>query len=79
MRKIIFAAAGAFLLAGALGWAAQAAPTGAVLPPAMHYSPVEKVACGGPGPRCPWGRTWVCGPYRCGCAPCGGYWRPWRY
>src|SRR5262245_59962734 len=47
----------------------------------VNYSPIEKVACGGPGPRCPWGRTWVCGPYGCGCAPCGGrYWYcPWRY
>src|SRR5262245_1918743 len=30
--------------------------------PGVNYSPIEKVACGGPGPRCPWGRTWVCGP-----------------
>src|SRR6476646_7195886 len=42
---------------------------------------LKKLPVGGPGPRCPWGRTWVCGPYGCGCAPCGGrYWyRPWRY
>jgi hypothetical protein len=82
MRKvaIAFAAAMALLLGGALAYSAQATPM-ATPAPAMNYSPMERVACGGPGPRCPWGTTWVCGPYRCWCAPCGrGYWyRPWRY
>jgi hypothetical protein len=36
-------------------------------------SPVQPAACGGrPGPHCPPGSHWVCGPYghRCWCAPC---------
>ena len=79
MRKLVFALAtlGAIGVACSLAWAGSATlPT-----PRHNYSPIEKVACGGPGPRCPWGRTWVCGPRGCWCAPCGrGYWyRPWRY
>jgi hypothetical protein len=80
MRKvaIAFAATSALLVAGVLAWNAQAAPF-AVTAPATNYSPIERVGCGGPG-RCPWGRTWVCGPYgRCGCAPCGGYGYRYRY
>jgi hypothetical protein len=55
---------------------AQATPLPA---PAKTYSPVEKIGCRGPGAYCPAGRHWVCGPYRCWCAPCayGGprpYW-----
>jgi hypothetical protein len=49
--------------------AAQATPAAPV--PTQNYSPIEKVGCSGAG-RCPWGRTWVCGPRGCGCAPCGG-------
>ncbi len=80
MRKLILAAAtlGAMAAASSLAFAGSAT----VPSPALNYSPVEKVACGGPGPRCPWGSTWRCGPYGgCGCVPCGGrYWyRPWRY
>jgi hypothetical protein len=82
MRNVVItsAAALALLAGGALAWTAQAMP-GAGTESQLNYSPIEKVACGGPGPRCPWGRTWVCGPYRCFCAPCRrGYWyRPWRY
>jgi len=79
MRKTVLA----LVTFGALGAACSFAFAGsATIPaPGPNYSPIEKIACGGPGPRCPWGRTWVCGPYGCGCAPCGGrYWyRPWRY
>jgi hypothetical protein len=83
MRKVAIAVAAvmALLVGGALAWTAQATPLVGT-PPAKNYSPVEKVACGGPGPRCPWGSRWACGPYGgCGCVPCGGgYWyRPWRY
>jgi hypothetical protein len=81
MRNVAIASAAALALlaGGALAWTAQAMPGAGALP-AQNYSPIEKVACGGPGPRCPWGRTWVCGPYRCFCAPCrGGWYRPWRY
>src|SRR5678816_799454 len=46
---------------------AQATPLPA---PAKTYSPVEKIGCRGPGAYCPAGRHWVCGPYRCWCAPC---------
>jgi hypothetical protein len=85
MRKlalaIAFTASVALLLAGMLGSHAGATPA---LPPATHSSPVQAVACGGPGPYCPPGRTRVCGPAGCWCAPCGGYvsgpyWRPWRW
>ena len=56
--------------------AAQATPLPA---PAKTYSLVEKIGCRGPGTYCSAGRHWVCGPYRCWCAPCsyGGprpYW-----
>jgi hypothetical protein len=46
---------------------AQATPLPA---PAKTYLPVEKIGCRGPGAYCPAGRHWVCGPYRCWCAPC---------
>jgi len=46
----------------------------------QNHSPVEPVGCTSVGPRCPLGRTWVCGPNRCACAPCGVYYgAPWRY
>ena len=66
MRKTVLALA----TFGALGAACSFAFAGsATIPaPGPNYSPIEKIACGGPGPRCPWGRTWVCGPYGCGCA-----------
>jgi hypothetical protein len=39
---------------------AEAAP---LLPvPAQNQSAVEHVGCTSAGPRCPLGRTWVCGP-----------------
>lgn len=88
MRKvaIAFAATIALAFAGLLAWNAQAASLAGTIP-ATRYSPVEKVACGGPGPHCPWGRTEVCGRRGCWCAPCGHYYgapwvyplRPWRW
>jgi hypothetical protein len=80
MRNLILALAigVAITAVGFLSWNAEAT-TLALPAPTQNYSPVEKVACGGPGPNCPWGRTWVCRPRGCWCAPCGGYWRPWRY
>jgi hypothetical protein len=81
MRKvaIAFAATTALFVAGVLAWNAQAAPLAGTAP-AMNYSPVEQVACGGPGPHCGWGSTWACGPRGCWCAPCGrGYGAPYVY
>ena len=84
MRKmaLIVIAAVVMLFAGALDWRAEATTlNGASYLPAVtkNFSPVERVACGGPGPNCLWGRTWVCRPRGCWCAPCGGYYRPWRW
>ena len=73
MRKLSLALAVAMVAMGFLAWNAQATPL--IPTPAQHYSPIEKVACGGPGARCAWGRTWVCGPAGCWCRPCGRYWR----
>jgi hypothetical protein len=88
MRKLTFAliAVAAMTFAGLASWKAEATIfTGAL--PTQNYSQIEKVGCSGPGPRCPWGRTWLCGPRGCWCAPCGGYYaapyvhplRPWRW
>ena len=64
MRKmaLIVIATVVMLFAGALDWRAEATTlNGASYLPAVtkNFSPVERVACGGPGPNCPWGRTWV--------------------
>jgi hypothetical protein len=62
------------LLAGSVAWNVEAAPgSNTSLPSVAHdFSPVVKVACGGPG-FCKWGRAFVCGPKACWCAPCGRY------
>ena len=78
MRKValIVAVTGVMLFAEFLGWRAEATTlTGpATLLAVTHsYSPVQSVACGGPGPNCPAGLHWVCGPRRCWCAPCAYY------
>ena len=83
MRKLTFAliAMGALMLAGLLAWNAEATTlTGTVgQPPATHYSPVEKIGCGGVG-RCGYGFHYVCGDYgRCGCVSCGYGYRPYVY
>jgi len=54
------------LVAGLLAFKAEATP---MLPSIPQSSPVETVACGGPGPYCPPGRTRVCGPAGCYQAP----------
>jgi hypothetical protein len=80
MRKtnIAIAASALLIVAFAIG-AAEAAPTTPL--PAQNSSLVEQIGCTGPGPRCPWGRTWVCGPRGfCKCVRCGGFYgTPWRY
>jgi hypothetical protein len=78
MRKLglVLASLLLMLVVGLLTFKAEATPT---LPSIPQSSPVETVACGGFGPYCPPGRTRVCGPAGCWCAPCGGYYRPyWR-
>ncbi len=82
MHKSILAItiAAAILLAGSLAWKAEAAPGGGmgVLFAARDFSPVVTVACGGPGPFCGWGRSYVCNAKKCWCAPCGRYkWHGW--
>ena len=79
MGKSAIAVAGtAFLMLPA--WNAQATPlTGAatITAPAPNHSAIEEVGCKGKGLFCPWGRHWICPPYRtCWCAPCGAYKRP---
>jgi hypothetical protein len=69
-----FAITAAAVMAISFASPVPAAPGGSavrlVLP--APSSPVEPAACRGPGPNCPPGRHWVCGPYghRCWCAPC---------
>jgi len=77
---ITLAAGLVMVLAGLFAWKADATTLGGAVgvPPVSNYSPVEKVGCGGYG-RCPLGLRWTCGPYRCWCAPCGGYYRPYKY
>jgi hypothetical protein len=76
MRKLglVLASLLLMLVAGLLAYKAEATP---MLPSIPLSSPVETVGCGGPGPYCPSGRTRVCGPAGCWCAPCGGYYRPY--
>ncbi|MGH6736858.1 MAG: hypothetical protein ACRECX_12415 [Methyloceanibacter sp.] len=75
MRKllILFAAAFALLLAGALGFQAEATVGGGTqgLPAAAkNYSPVDQVSCRTAGPLCPLGYTRVCRFWKCWCARC---------
>jgi hypothetical protein len=71
MRKLTTAlAAPIMLIAGSLAWTAAATPLTSTVPPSVNYSPIEKVGCGGPGPHCPTGLHWACGPYRCACVAC---------
>ena len=57
MRKFAFGliATLALAFAGALAWKAEAFP---LIPPVTKSSPVENIACGGPG-RCPPGTSLV--------------------
>jgi hypothetical protein len=76
MRKLaVLTAAAAILFVGSLVWKADAEIwRGAknIANTVQNFTPIEGVACRGPGGRCGWGRHWVCGPYgrRCWCAPC---------
>ncbi len=74
MRKlaITLTMAVAVLFAGLLTWKAEAQTwkRGAAALAAQNYTPIEKAACGGGGPHCPPGRTWVCRGGSCWCAPC---------
>jgi hypothetical protein len=78
MRNLAIAIAAVLVMAvgGFMTWTAQATPLGVLSLP--NYSPIEKVGCRGWG-RCPYGRYWACGPYRCWCAPCGPYGYRYRY
>ena len=61
-----------------VAWSAQAAPH--TPSPLQNQSIVQHVGCTFAGSRCPLGRTWVCAPRGCSCAPCGVYYgAPWRY
>ena len=70
MSKLTFilTVATAMLIAGILVGKTEAMP--AVGDMAKSHSIVEKAACGGWGRHCRPGRTWVCRPRGCWCAPC---------
>jgi hypothetical protein len=75
MRKIVIllTATFALLLAGALGFQADATVglgTQGLPTAAKNYSPIDKVACRFSGPTCPAGWTRVCRPFRCWCVRC---------
>ena len=75
MRKfaILLTAAFALLLAGALGFQADAtvgSGTHGLPMIAKDYSPIEQVACKFTGPTCPVGYTRVCRLWKCWCARC---------
>jgi hypothetical protein len=63
-----------FSIGTSVALSVEAAP---LLPlPAQNQSAVEHVGCTSPGPRCPLGRTWVCGPCEIieGMSVHGTYW-----
>jgi hypothetical protein len=81
MPKLAIALAGAaaLLFAGILTWNAEATPLAGAATGLPNSSLVEKVGCYGGG-ICPFGRRWICPPYRpCWCAPCGAYKYRYRY
>jgi len=73
---VIAAVSAALVLGGTLASYAQTSRGAPSLPAASkNFTPIEKVACGGPGPYCGWGRHRVCrrgyyGRVHCWCAPC---------
>jgi len=84
MRKlsVAFIAAAAILFVSSLAWKADAQTSrGAANIPAQsqNFTPVQRAACGGPGPYCPAGLVRRCGPRGCWCAPCGGYYGGYGY
>jgi hypothetical protein len=75
MRKIaiLFGVAFALVLAGGLGFQADATVGSGTLGlpmAAKNYSPIDRVACRFAGPMCPEGYTRVCRPFKCWCARC---------
>jgi hypothetical protein len=74
ISKILGLIAVAVLLEGSFAWQAQAASSNGaanISNAARNFTPIQRAACGGRwGPYCPPGRTRVCGPFRCWCAPC---------
>ena len=72
MRKfaVTLAAAALVLGATALTANAQTQRPGSFHALAQNATPIQKAACNGMWGRCPPGRHWVCGPYRCWCGPC---------
>ena len=74
MRKLTMTLAAAVFVLGPMAVAsAQTQAPGALglHAQAQNATLIQKAACGGVwGRHCPPGRHWVCGPYRCWCAPC---------
>ena len=68
MRRFVVAVVAAGLLAGALPLTAGATPMISAVPGTTTI--VERVGCDHAG-SCPYGFTRKCGPYGCGCKPCG--------
>jgi hypothetical protein len=79
MKKLSLALAiSALSVAVSASFSTQAAPR--VPLPLQIHSAVQQIGCTNAGPRCPLGRTWVCGAKGCVCAQCGVYYgAPWRY
>jgi len=74
MRQFIMTLAAMALVLGMTVMTASAQTQGAGSLNALRNATpiVKKAGCRGPGDwgRCPPGLHWVCGPYRCWCAPC---------
>ncbi len=74
MQKITMTLAAALFVLGSIAVASaqtQAPGAASVHAQAQNATIIHKAACGGVwGRHCPPGRHWVCGPYRCWCAPC---------
>jgi len=75
MRKLALTLAATSLVLGTMALSAGAQTQGAANLHAQvnNFTPVEtQVACGGFGPHCRPGWTWVCGPYghHCWCRRC---------
>ena len=75
MRRFVVAMVAAWLLAGAFPLTAGATPMISAVPATTI---VERVGCDHAG-SCPYGFTRKCGPYGCGCKPCGYGPPPARY
>jgi hypothetical protein len=74
MRKLTMTLAAAVFVLGSMAVASaqtQASGVSRLQAQAQNATLIHKAACGGVwGRHCPPGRHWVCGPYRCWCAPC---------